>query len=98
MMATVVENAPVPVADADFVQVARDDLDVLIDYAQHLAAFKQGGDEFLRTMPLFKRFMQQASAYNSKLRELGEYQTMMADLSQREKDMAPLMDGDPPTT
>jgi hypothetical protein len=92
MTATVVQNAPIPVLDADPVQVARDELDVILDMAQHISAFKQGGEEFNRTMPLFQRFLKMAGAYNSKLRELGEYQTIMADLSQRERDMAPLMD------
>lgn len=92
LTATVVQNAPLPTLDADPVQVARDDLDSILDYAQHIAAFKQGGEEFNRTTPLLQRFLKMAGTYNSKLRELGEYQTMMADLSQREKDMAPLMD------
>jgi hypothetical protein len=90
LLATVVQNAPVPVADADQVQVARDDLDAVIDYAQHLAAFKQGGDEFTRTMPLFQRFLKQAATYNGKLAELGEYTSIMLDLSQRERDMNPV--------
>jgi len=94
LTATVVENAPIPVLDADFVQVPRDILDVMLDYAQHIAAWKQGGEEFNRTMPLFQRFLKVAAMYNSKLRELGEYQTIMADLSQREKDLAPLMDSE----
>lgn len=91
LMATVVQNAPLPVAGSDPVQVSRDDLDAIIDYAQHLAAFKQGGDEFTRTVPLFQRFMKQATAYNGKLAELAEYTAILLDLSQREKDMAPVM-------
>src|SRR5258705_84101 len=45
LTATVVENAPVPVVDADQVQVGRDDLDAVLDYAVHLAALKMGGAE-----------------------------------------------------
>jgi len=81
----------VPVAGTDQVQVARDDLDVILDYAQHLAAWKQGGDEFARTMPLFQRFLKQAAMYNGKLLELGEYTSMLLDISQRESDMNPTM-------
>jgi len=90
MTATVVQNAPVPVAASDPVQVSRDDLDVIIDYTQHLAAFKQGGDEFARTMPLMQRFLKQAAYYNGKLAELGEYTSMLLDQSQRERDTNPL--------
>ena len=42
LTATVVENAPIPVALGDPVQVAREDLDAVIDYAQHLAALEDG--------------------------------------------------------
>lgn len=93
-MATVVQNAPLPVLPGDPVQVARDDLNSIIDYAQHLATFKEGGDEFLRTMPLFERFMKQAAVYNGKLSELGEYQSMLKDISQREDDMNPRLTPD----
>lgn len=91
LTATVVQNAPLPVAGGDPVQVARDDLDAIIDYAQHLAAFKQGGEEFTRTIPLFQRFMKQASGYNGKLAELAEYTSTLLDLSQRERDTHPMM-------
>ena len=89
LMATVVENAPVPVLDTDPVQVARDDLDVIIDYAQHLASFKQGGAEFMATAPLFKRFLQQATLYNSKLMEQGEFTSMLLGLAAGEEQNNP---------
>lgn len=90
LTATVVENAPVPTVDADYIQLGRDDLDVVIDYAQHLASLKMGGEEFSVTIPLFKRFMNQAQIYNAKLKELGEYTTAIYNLSQRENDMNPV--------
>jgi hypothetical protein len=88
--ATVVENAPVPTSDASLVQLGRDDYDVMLDYAQHLAAFKMGGSEFLATMPLFQRFMKQASIYSSKLDEVAEYTSFILGLASREKDMNPV--------
>jgi hypothetical protein len=90
MTATVVENAPVPVAGTDLVQCGRDELDAVLDYAQHIASWKQGGSEFLSTVPLFRRFMKQAMVYNSKLAELGEYTTAILELSQREAHMNPV--------
>ena len=75
--ATVVENAPVPVADGDNVQVGHEDLDAILDYSVHVAATKMGGKEFLDTMPLFQRFMQAASLYNSKLLENAEYNSIL---------------------
>lgn len=91
LTATVVENAPVPVADGDFVQVARDDLDAILDYAQHLAAFKQGGEEFTRSMQLLQRFMKQAAMYNGKLLEIAEFNSMLLGISQMERGTNPTM-------
>ena len=91
MLATVVQNAPVPVLALDNVQVARADLDAVLDYAQHLAAFKQGGAEFLATMPLFQRFLQQASVYGLKLAELGSFTRELYRLAQGDEDFNPRM-------
>ena len=90
LTATVVENAPIPSAPTDPVQVAREDFDAILDYAQHIAAFKQGGAEFSRTMPLFQRFMKQATLYNGKLAEMAEYSSIMMELSQLNNEMAPV--------
>lgn len=91
LTASVVENAPLPSGDADFVQVPREDFDVLLDYATHLALFKTGGQEFLDTLPLFERFMKGAALYNSKLAELGELSTLLQRVSVREEDTSPRM-------
>jgi hypothetical protein len=88
--ATVVENAPIPVLDADLVQISRDDLDALIDYAVHLAAVKMGGQEFISTMPLFQNFQQQASLYNRKLLEVAEYNSILRWVSNMEASQNPV--------
>jgi len=91
LTATVVQNAPMPVAPTDPVQVARDDLDAILDYAQFLAAWKQGGEEFLRSMQLLQRFMKQAAMYNGKLLEIAEFNSMLLNLSQLEQGTNPTM-------
>jgi hypothetical protein len=88
--ATVVQNAPVPINPIDYVQIGRDEYDIILDFAQHLAAFKQGGEEFTRSMALLQRFMKMAATYNGKLAEIAEFQTMLAGLSQRENQMNPI--------
>jgi len=95
LMATVVENAPVPILNGDPIQVGRDDLDVIIDYAQHLALFKTGGAEFARTMPLLKRFLTQASIYGLKLSELGEFTQPLYGLGAREAQQNPIKAPEP---
>jgi hypothetical protein len=89
--ATVVRNAPIPASTSAYLQVAREDLDVIIDYAQHLAAFKMGGQEFLAAMPLLERFLTAAMIRNSKLKEMGEFTQYLLGLSQRQEQMAPRM-------
>jgi hypothetical protein len=92
LTATVVENAPIPALDDDDVQVGRDDLDAVIDYAVHLAMLKSGGAEFVTSISLFQRFMKQATLYNSKLNELGEFTKALYGLSAREQAMNPRVD------
>lgn len=89
LTATVVQNAPVPLVDGDFLQVSRGDLDAVLDYAQHLAAFKMGGLEFTATLPLFQRFLASAASYGLKLSELGEYTSVIFAQSQRDAEMHP---------
>ena len=88
---TVVSNAPLPASANAPVQVSRGDLDAIIDYAQHLAAFKQGGEEFTRTMPLLQRFLKAASAYNGKLAEIAEFSSALLGVSQMERGSNPSM-------
>lgn len=68
-----IRNAIVPTNDADFIQVGRQDLETILGYAEHLAAFKLAGTEFLNTMPLLDKFISQASAYNSRLSAINSY-------------------------
>jgi hypothetical protein len=68
LMFDLVQNAPVPSQQTDFVQVGREDLDAILDYAQHLASFKSGGDEFMDTMPLYQNTVERAKARNARLR------------------------------
>jgi hypothetical protein len=63
----VVENAPVPVNAGDFIQLGREELDSVLDYAQHLAAFKQGGAEFKASMKGYSGFIKLALLRNQRL-------------------------------
>jgi hypothetical protein len=73
---TMLGNAPVPVADTDFIQCSRDVWDAILDYCQFLAAFKQGGAEFTAAQDLEKGFLATAVATNGRLMKLG----LFADL------------------
>jgi hypothetical protein len=56
----VVRNAPVPIALTDFIQLGSEVLDVITDYAVHLALFKEGGQQTLDSQPLLDRFFRAA--------------------------------------
>ncbi len=91
-MATVVKNAQVPSAAGDFIQVARNDYDAIINYAQHLAMVKVGGAEFLATVPLYQAFVKQAAQYNRKLATMGQFQMPMYEISNIEEERNPRME------
>lgn len=86
---SLVGNAPVPVADDDPVQVSADVLDTILDYAQHLAAFKEGGAEFSQTMPLYQNFVALAEQQNSRLRESGIFATTLRPPDSRQDHLQP---------
>lgn len=56
----VVANMAVPVNAGDFLQILPDQLDTLLDYAQHLALIKEGPGVLEASMALFDRFMRAA--------------------------------------
>ncbi|SRR6266481_812285 len=67
----IVGNAPLPMLDTDFVQISRDVLDVVLGYAQVLAAFKQGGEDFRSTQDLENDFLRLCVAQNKRLSQMG---------------------------
>lgn len=89
----VVGNAPIPTLDADFVQVSRDAFDVILDYAQNIAAFKLGGDEFQATLPLLKNFAQAVTQTNNRLANLGLFRDVLLTEGQRQELAAPRYTG-----
>lgn len=68
-----VRNMPVPAIDGDFLQVGREEVDDILDYAQHIATFKSGGQEFLDTVPLRDSFLNKVLLKNSRLRAAAFY-------------------------
>ena len=83
---SVCQNAPV---GGTYVQVARDCFDAVIDYAHHLAMLKQGGAEFVATIPLYQRFQKKAAQYNSKLKEMGVFEMPQLELSMAQEQQSP---------
>lgn len=80
----VLGNAPIPAVDGDFIQCSRDVWDAILDYAQFLAAYKQGGEEFLSAMPLEANFYAQAMKINGRLEKLGLFANVYDSEGMRE--------------
>lgn len=95
LSASVVQNAPVPVADTDAVMLSHEAYDAVLDYAQHIASFKQGGQEFAATAPLLDNFMSLAGVANSRMLALGAYLPAMLGRSQLEERMRPRLEPAP---
>ena len=94
---TVLGNAVVPINDGDFIQVSRDTWGPMLDYAQFLAAFKQGGAEFQSALALESRFFRAAMEENSRLQALGLFSDVLlqrAGAQEREQERYVGKDGE----
>lgn len=74
---TVLGNAPVPVADDDFVQVSRSNWDTVLDLAQMLATFKMGGAEWQAACELEDRAVRACAAENTRLKSTGSFSDIL---------------------
>lgn len=72
-----VPNMPIPATDAEFVQVGRECLEAILDCAQHLCSFKQGGQDFLDSVHLFQNFVRICGVQNSRMTATAFYRKMI---------------------
>lgn len=54
-------NCPVPATDSLPIALSADIYDLIVDEAEHLALFKEGGQEFQASLPLHRNFIQRAA-------------------------------------
>jgi hypothetical protein len=85
----VVKSAPIPDADGDFVQIGREEIDVLIGYAEHLAWFKKGSFELQNSTVLYKNFMDVATLHNNRLKALAPNKEVVWGASTKEEKARP---------
>jgi hypothetical protein len=86
---TVIGNAPITVLDSDQVQLSRDGVDALLNYAQHIASFKMGGQDFLVTMPLYEQFEAYCRTKNSQYAALGIFRPELVHEGNRRDEIDP---------
>lgn len=89
MSADVVRRAPVPTADGDFLQLGQEELDAVLRYAQHLACFKEGGQEFIDTKTCYEGLMKAASVYNDRLKANAKNFDVLKDRARLEQERRP---------
>src|SRR6266699_25486 len=81
----VVERTPMPANDSAQVQIGREELEAIIDYAEHLALFKVGGALFMATEHVANNFLLQAITYNQRISASARYLFTAQAQSEREK-------------
>lgn len=86
---TVVANAPQPANDAATIQAPRDAIDALLDYCQHVAVLKQGEEGYVKSLPLFKNFVQYCVETSARLRASGVFETDIRPQTSRQDLDAP---------
>lgn len=82
-------NIPVPVADTDFIQVDRGAINPLIDYAEHLAAFKMAGAEFHNTDKNRQNFYLAAALENQRITKGSFYRSALQLPAMRQQQEVP---------
>ena len=87
--ADAVIKAPVPVLDADPIDIGREDLEAILNLAEHAGSFKQGGSEFSQGMALYKAAEESAKVYNSRIEEFSLFSEQMKDRARQEADKRP---------
>lgn len=81
-----VQPAPV-LTSAGFVDLGQDELVNILDYAQHIAMFKEGGQEFEASQEQLKEFLKSAAGRNAVLMQSAKFRKWMGLTSQKARPM-----------
>lgn len=85
VLLTLVGNAPIPILDTDYLQIARDAFDAILSYAQFLAMFKQGGAEFTAGTKLMAEFAMAVQSTNARISQMGLFADVLRTAGRREE-------------
>lgn len=86
----IVRNQPLPSADTDVLQIGREQVDAVLDYAVHLASFKMGGDEFMATGRGYENMVRLAMEHNKRLAAQAKGFRFMQDVAWKEFKQRPM--------
>jgi hypothetical protein len=85
----VVRRTPIPANDSVQIQIGREQIDAILDYAEHLALFKCGGYEFEVTSRQAQNFLVQSVTFNQRLSASAKYIFAPKERGQHEKSYRP---------
>ncbi len=91
VLLSVIRNMVLPSVNADCLVVGRDDIEAILDYAQHVAMLKVGGKEFLETVPLYDNFIAHCRRYNAALNAQSLYRELVEGLSKSDERLHPIL-------
>lgn len=69
------------------VNLGQDELCMILDYAQHVAQFKEGGQEFEASQESLKEFLKQAGSRNATLAQSSKFRKWMGLADQKKRPM-----------
>lgn len=80
----IIAKMPIPTVGGDFIQVGKEVVDVLVDYAQHLAMVKEGSVELQATQEQYNNLVRLAAVTNDRLRASNKDFDALSDKSLRQ--------------
>lgn len=83
---TLVGNAPIPLLLTDYIQASRDQWDAILGYAQRMASFKMGGEDWQKDQPLELDFYRAATMTNKRLLTYGIYTDILHSEGRRQEE------------
>lgn len=93
MTVSCIGNMTLPTVDPDEIQLGQDDLEAVLNEAQHIATWKCGGAEFFDTLQLHDLFLRRCVLFNSKLAAQSDYKELLYGRAQQENRANPLYQG-----
>ena len=85
----IVRPAPIPASDSATVQLGPEELNAIVDYAHHIAAFKQGGAEFQATERQYENLLRLANVHRERIAAVTKHLSPLQERTQREEDQRP---------
>lgn len=71
----------------DQINLGQDELECILDYAEHIAQFKEGGQEFEASQDLLKEFLKQAGNRNAVLMQSSKFRGWMGLSAEKTRPM-----------